>query len=236
MNEVSEAASQVPTSREFVTLIVRRLSRIGEEAQLAETDPGRFIDQEDGSENGFSNVLKELPAAALSEVKPLLLTLHSIFPSELLLALDILDRRQIKRVTFPTEGDENVDRERPVYMIGSKSPTNKRYLPREEQDIVCLDSWNCSCPAFTVAALSDPIPASMGSDDETQHYVTNSPLSPDSMFGGMMPASVSLAELPTCKHLLACVLANQCDALFGRNTQTLRISKAEAAARWGNVA
>lgn len=59
------------------------------------------------------NPLSRLPASELSKVKPLMLTLHCLFPNDLLPALDILDRGLVRRLlradnpmpTIPDDGD-----------------------------------------------------------------------------------------------------------------------------------
>ncbi|KZZ97070.1 Zinc finger, SWIM-type [Ascosphaera apis ARSEF 7405] len=238
MIEESEGSSQLPTSRELVTLILRRLSRIGGEVRLAAPQSDPSIDQGDESEDNLSNVLKELPEAALEEVKSLLLTLHSLFPNELLLALDILDRRQIGHIVLPTDEDDATCA-RPIYMISSGTPTNKRQLTRRENYTVCLDSWSCSCPAFIIAVMADSDALSIQrvarEDDETAKCSVRWMQHNQWLFGGIMPASTNLAQLPICKHLLACILADQCHPLFGRHVETLHLSKAEAAARWANT-
>ncbi|KAJ5584120.1 uncharacterized protein N7459_003920 [Penicillium hispanicum] len=48
-------------------------------------------------EKQHQSPLSGLPAPQLTKVKPLMLTLHCIFPNELLPALDILDRRLVQR-------------------------------------------------------------------------------------------------------------------------------------------
>lgn len=62
------------------------------------------------------NPLSRLPASELSKVKPLMLTMHCLFPNDLLPALDILDRGLVRRLvradnpdlTPTVPGDEQV--------------------------------------------------------------------------------------------------------------------------------
>ncbi|KAL3478003.1 hypothetical protein BJX99DRAFT_225299 [Aspergillus californicus] len=134
------------------------------------------------------------PAAQLPQLKPLMLTLHCLFPNEFLLALDILDRGLVKRVNvgdkeqmegqdeeenedqIETEGRNlNIDAhastpEEDFFFVTSastipsapsvSSPFQRqtetyRYQNRwqEKGYEVRLQAWNCTCPAFTIAAF-----------------------------------------------------------------------------------
>jgi hypothetical protein len=75
-----------------------------------ELDPPRT--QSGPQERRQQNPLSGLSASQLTKVKPLLLTLHCLFPNDLLPALDILDRRLVQRlvredkaVTTPEHND-----------------------------------------------------------------------------------------------------------------------------------
>ncbi|KAL2787840.1 hypothetical protein BJX66DRAFT_340809 [Aspergillus keveii] len=88
------------------------------------------------------------PPSQLTDLKPLMLTLHCIFPNEFLLALDILDRGLIRRVvtedaalpanrepealaTEPREGSQNDDsstRKEDLFFVTSASTTSNHQL------------------------------------------------------------------------------------------------------------
>lgn len=51
------------------------------------------------------NPLSRLPASQLANIKPVMLTLHCLFPNDLLLALDILDRQLVQRFVRTDEID-----------------------------------------------------------------------------------------------------------------------------------
>jgi hypothetical protein len=110
---------------------------------------------------------------------------------------------------------------------------------------VRLCAWNCTCPAFAFAAFPSvhpepPVPEYVPSDtngrsDSEVSDKENRTAGSVWHFGG-----VSLGEgmPPVCKHLLACVLAEQCGSLFGPCVEERRVSVETAAgwaAGWGDV-
>ncbi|KAI5290509.1 hypothetical protein KEM54_001313 [Ascosphaera aggregata] len=215
MPEDSDSATQLPGSRDLITLILRQLSHIaeGDEAARAAKNYKQDAFDEEGS-NSEIDALKMLSVTALAEVKNLLLTLHSVFPSELLCALDILDRRQIKEVTI-ISGDDSKEypasqrgaaQRRPIYIVKSPKPANRRVTSRDEHHVVCLDSWNCSCSTFTAAATGDAFLEGFDNGDETrysnaEHDDTRVDWPTDQFrqyeFGGLLPKSFTLAQIPS---------------------------------------
>jgi hypothetical protein len=119
-----------------------------------------------------------------------------------------------------------------VYLVRSAQRTkNSSSSHRSEQQTsttnyeVRLKAWNCSCPAFAFAAL--PVDAAAGNghshrddgneDDETAGYglsgdqaATAAHNGDDEVlwlgFGGLTRGK----DVPVCKHLLACVVAERC--------------------------
>ncbi|KAJ5984385.1 hypothetical protein N7481_006484 [Penicillium waksmanii] len=61
----------------------------------------------EGSQN--HNPLASLPATQLAKVKPIILTLHCLFPNDLLPALDILDRRLVQRLVLVRTENQDQD-------------------------------------------------------------------------------------------------------------------------------
>ncbi|CRG83222.1 Ubiquitin carboxyl-terminal hydrolase 9 [Talaromyces islandicus] len=149
--------------------------------------------------------------------KNLLLTLHCLFPNELLLALDIVDRQLIRRYHYSHHGRSEEEHEdasvkEEIYFVASTSTSTNPGTASAHRRTheVRLDAWNCSCPAFAMRAFqqsSSPPPSSSVEDDENDKTA---------WFGGTLVQHCYKLHLPVCKHLLACVLAGKCGSLFGR--------------------
>ncbi|KAF2097394.1 hypothetical protein NA57DRAFT_77651 [Rhizodiscina lignyota] len=143
--------------------------------------------QADSSSLSSSNPLKDLEA----EDRQLLLTLHVIFPNELLPALDLLDGRLVTRFRVErgaataarsdsSEGrsleeglKHSLVQSATVYYVQSAQQrsssysrsSNRTYDPTPTSYEVRLDAWNCSCPAFAFAAF----PSTLDEDSDTEH-------------------------------------------------------------------
>lgn len=159
--------------------------------------------------------------------KNLLLTLHCLFPNELLLALDTIDRRLIRRYRcnhrssneHEHEEDDNDDvsmnEEEEVFFVASTSTNPSTHGKTYE---VRLNAWNCSCPAFAICAFqqySTPVPPAVeGEEGDVEDDDENDKTA---WFGGTLVRHCckQLVPLPICKHLLACVLAGKCAMMFG---------------------
>jgi len=191
-----------------------------------------------------SNPLKDAPPST----KPLLLTLHVLFPNELLPALDLLDRRLVTRFLIK-EGDGIAEQRLPepapdqldsttvptsdtkapsIYFIRSaQSSSNPRFsAPLTSHYEVRPLAWNCSCPAFAFSAF----PTDLYSRPVSPINPSNDLARDDWNFGG-------LSEGPgVCKHLLACVLVERAPGFFGSCVEERKIGKEELAglcAGWG---
>lgn len=154
----------LPTSRTFLTALLsalpsahRLLENATKEAADANTPPTLSISQ-----------------------KPALLTLHALFPTLLLPALDLLDRHLVTRLVLRDQvannGAEYTDglganrtqdgweskgrRPRVVYYVKSNAqhPKSSKYAkhgnPAEVNYEVRTQAWNCSCAAFAYAAFN----------------------------------------------------------------------------------
>lgn len=142
--------------------------------------------------------------------KQALLTLHALFPNDLLPALDILDRRLVLRLCVANGSgvaaaqdeaaqelvrNSNDSKHKCIYYVQSTQQSSKPKWKAADQVAhyeIRLKAWNCSCPAFTFAVLS-------------QHTQNTKPI--EAQFGGLSFGD----QLPVCKHLLACFLADQCN-------------------------
>ncbi|CAK7270946.1 Coproporphyrinogen-III oxidase [Sporothrix epigloea] len=146
--------------------------------------------------------------------RPLLAALHVLYPALTLPALDLLDRRRVVRW----------DGRRRRRQLDSSSSTSSSAGPplyqirggNDRPHVVHLRAWHCTCAFFALqAAASMPdaaMPAATGVEARPD---TGS----DAGGRGQIPDQVSLAHLPLafstppCKHLLACLLAEEWAAL-----------------------
>ena len=233
---------------------------------------------------GKGNVFSRLPAAQLSTLKPLMLTLHCLFPNELLPALDILDRKLVGRFYLVTDTDSSTDlverkrklddcddrnvlspagqghtednndnnnnrwpREEHYFVRSTTSTTatatnNNRRAPEKTYE-VRLRAWNCTCPAFTLSVFRELVePAAAGTDvnssmaqDEAEDDDDDDDDEEDRWFGGTLArarSKTSPSPPACCKHLLACVLASRCPALFGDGVDERHGISVEELAGW----
>ncbi|KXT05934.1 hypothetical protein AC578_293 [Pseudocercospora eumusae] len=164
-----------------------------------------------------SNPLQDLP----QESRNIFLTLHALFEKELLPALDLLDRSLITRLkTSESDRTCTLHLVRSAQAQTSKTPHHEPITHYYE---VRLQAWSCSCPAFTFsafpAASDEKAPPANMNNEETWK------------FGGLTLDS----DMPVCKHLLACVLAEKCQMFshFVEERQITREEMAGWAAGWG---
>jgi hypothetical protein len=174
-----------------------------------------------------------------------MLTLHCLFPNELLLALDILDRKLVRRF-IGEELDENgqdisasedrseiadsqddsisqleTTRTRDemflVLSTSSAASESSRGVPEKYYE-VRLRAWNCTCPAFILNTFRNNPGFSFG-DDATFHGDENEEMiehHDEHWLGGTLTRILTQNSAPPiCKHLLACILATRCPGLFG---------------------
>ncbi|KAK2795412.1 hypothetical protein FQN52_005178 [Onygenales sp. PD_12] len=259
-------------SPQFITSIISQLSKFN-------TPP--TTDNNTSPNNPFSR----LPPPIISKVKPLLLTLHCLFPNELLLALDILDRKMVKRYIprrtpnhlvdvdleqqqQQQQGNNNANPEPEplpsdphqagaeieetgtcenpdqVYFVRSSSSTNPSRpgttQAQERHYMVCLNAWNCSCPAFALAAFRDLGSRDLAAGSGLEEGEMGDYSAWDDETSSMLPFGGTLAREmygpPVCKHLLASMLGSQCPGLFGGGIEEVSVGEQELAARyagWG---
>jgi hypothetical protein len=202
---------------------------------------------EQGSANPLSN--------ACPNTKSALLTLHTLFPNDLLPALDLLDRGLVTR--FVLASDSNKPPEQAEHAQASHSELNDAgrkqtiaYYVRTAQKPssrsraaqattsyeVHLTAWSCSCPAFAFAAF----PASLPLDNSVSYTAMEQDEAAEGdwfretgwRFGGLTRGN----DVPTCKHLLACMIAEKCGG-FARLVEEKEVGVEEAAgwaAGWGD--
>lgn len=159
-------------------------------------------------ENESQSPLTRLTPDQLTQVKPLVLTLHCLFPDELLLALDLLDRGLVRRLASE-EATSTHKAGGETFFVTSSTASPPGHQKGKSYE-VRLQAWNCTCPTFSLLEFRDTPP----SDERGAGHQ----LSP-----------------PVCKHLLACVLSMRCPGLFGRG-DSRGVSAGELAglcAGWG---
>ncbi|KAF2229377.1 hypothetical protein EV356DRAFT_436707, partial [Viridothelium virens] len=137
----------------------------------------------------------------------LLLTLHVLFPHELLPALDLLERGCVLRTVVKPRAailpNQNLGPDTLSLLIQSEQNDKQITAYYVQHYEVRLHAWHCSCPAFAFAAF----PASMWlnvegpMDDARKAEATKA-----WRFGGLGVRG----QVPVCKHLLACLLGQQC--------------------------
>ncbi|KEQ62246.1 uncharacterized protein M437DRAFT_50105 [Aureobasidium melanogenum CBS 110374] len=236
----------LPQSRAFVTSLIQSLNT----SQTTTTSTA----------TPQANPLKQASPTDRST----LLTLHVLFPNELLSALDLLDRDLVVRFlptpTPPIQSQtgrqtESTTSEQEVFTLSDDTTTkfkvdkdykNAVYYVRSAQQTssnsrfrdpvaasthyeVRTSSWSCSCPAFAFSAF--PANASTDEEEGDDEFVAGEGEEQQWMVGGL-----SLGKnVPLCKHLLACVLAER-GGLFERYVKTRMVSVEELAgwnAGWG---
>jgi hypothetical protein len=220
------ASTTLPTSRAFVTSLIENLTT--------------------HSAQNVNPTLKNMPPALRST----LLTLHILFPNELLPALDVLDRNlvtclHLKNSSHPYESET-------YFVRSAQQPSNHHYHHRDKRDHgngrystnpvsttthyeVRLKAWNCSCPAFAFSAFPATNDSTLNNaGDDTDPVVAEDKRA--WKFGGMLLDGAA-GELAVCKHLLACVLLKQCPALFAGGVEAREVEREEYAgwcAGWGS--
>ncbi|KAJ5959043.1 uncharacterized protein N7479_006193 [Penicillium vulpinum] len=162
----------------------------------------------------------------LSNLKPLMLTLHCLFPNDFLPALDILDRKLIRRIirsdhaTSPEAAQEDI-----FIVISASAPPPLPSTSSEEKGYeVRLRAWNCSCPTFTLSAYRDSPPPVNHPTNDQDHLAYS--------FGGTLARGTARIAPPTCKHILACILHARCPELFGVDGDGRFVVPMEELAGW----
>ncbi|RSM07493.1 hypothetical protein CDV31_008582 [Fusarium ambrosium] len=183
------------------------------------------------------------PLQAISpSQRPLLLTLHVLFPNLLLPALDLLDRGLVTRLVRmyssaqdeqpgngdgePVSGDLNASSkpEDDTFIVRSLASTLSRrtrdFTLSSKRYVVHLNAWNCSCASFTF----DAFPTHAG-PAATQ---VERPSQNEWSFGGLS-LNASGDVPPCCKHLLACLLIDKWPTILSQYVEEREISREEMA-------
>ncbi|EEU42332.1 uncharacterized protein NECHADRAFT_93410 [Fusarium vanettenii 77-13-4] len=212
----------LPSHRQLVTTLITSISDIAPSKSVGETTSS---EPPPPAQPPSTSPLQAIP----SSQRPLLLTLHVLFPNLLLPALDLLDRGLVTRLVRkysaaqdeqpggdgePVSGDLNAS-SKPnddIFIVRSLASTLTRrtrdFTLSSKRYVVHLNAWNCSCASFTFDAFpSHPAPA-------TEQMECLNP-------SGDVP--------PCCKHLLACLLVDKWPAILGQYVEEREISREEMA-------
>lgn len=219
---------KLPTSVQFIEQLISQLS---DHTNTPDSEQNNHAHPPPRTQSHASP--SGLPSSHLAKVKPLMLTLHCIFPNELLLALDILDRRLMRRLTredkhtnsrkSPEEDPLTTPGDEVFYVISTSSdhPHPQSQSLDQKGYEVRLQAWNCTCSAFTIAAFRDPAPELLSDDEhdlmvcDSADYPSGSASRPPYVFGGSLVRGPTRSSPPVCKHLLACLLGVRCPGLLG---------------------
>lgn len=214
------------SSKQFLTAIVSALGEISTDDLMPVS-----ADHTEGPSK-----LKRLQGTAAEQAKSALLTLHILYPHELLPALDLLDRKLVTKFICERRARSAIE----VFYVQSasavtESRANSRYrranMATKTHYEVRLDGWNCSCGAFSQRVLKLLMRRSGAAKQVVAKTVAaigaDNALGPV-LFGGA--ATQRNATVPTCKHILAAVIGTLAPNLFGEGIKTRIVSKAELAA------
>lgn len=148
------------------------------------------------------------------DTKQLLLTLHCIFPDQLLPALDLLERGRIS-IYFREEPEAGTGdlagtwRHEPscYYVEASSQRTNRFSQVSASRSFyeIRARAWNCSCPAFTFSTLEGELTNRTSPESSDGGEKTTEAVGASLIYGGLAGGDNTV---PICKHLLACLLAN----------------------------
>ncbi|ORY64292.1 uncharacterized protein BCR38DRAFT_211414 [Pseudomassariella vexata] len=228
---ITPMADPLLTSRELLTSLLSILSQSVMIPTPASTTPP-------------TSSLKLLPPSA----RPVLSTLHVIYPSLILPALDLLDRHLVTRVLVldpPSASDEaaqaQLDASAATFHLVRSARQRRRGRDSNREEIagptyvVRTVAWNCSCAAFAFSAFTSESNHGgyviQGKDD----VISGTGLCETGWeFGGLssdgqnekLQGGKGSAGVPCCKHLLACVLAERWGVL-GQHVDERHVSKEE---------
>jgi hypothetical protein len=200
-----------------------------------------------------------LPLSGKKDAQSLFMTLHVLFPHDLIPALDILDRQLVTELRLERDNQTSLQDDgstRYVFYVQSASAVTEhaaKSKPSTSKEVgarynvtgkygatqtyyeVDLDSWNCTCAAFAFSALL--VVADSGSRDlmdEKNTYgdmETRQSLSNETRwrFGGAATQADADDGVPVCKHILAVVLTEAAPELFSQAQYSRAVSRGEMA-------
>ena len=114
--------------------------------------------------------------------------------------------------------DRPSPRKTPLYFVRSAQQprsygAGRTYDPLATHYEVRPAAWNCSCPALAFAAFPGFVGSASSDDGEADLHMARAEREDGGLgFGGLGRGN---GMPPACKHLLACVLVEQCDMFKG---------------------
>jgi hypothetical protein len=190
-----------------------------------------------------SDIVATLSTGDISQHKSALLTLHFLFPHELVPALDLLDRKLVTRLVVSSS--QKTEQENEIYYVQSASATASRPSKSSRHHMstttayeVRLSAWNCSCPAFAYSAFGKGFQATMNLDGDQNTCRDHEELEGAASrigLGGVLTQAE--AGVPICKHILAAFLGAAAPVIFGNGVCTREVDEVEAAGwagGWGD--
>lgn len=187
-----------------------------------------------------SNPFQQLTTSS----RPLLFTLHVLYPTVLLPALDLLDRRLVERLIPQNasrqddpQGDfhgnihHNPQSREPLsrklrgnfFLVKSTALSGGRFkdmLVEKMYEVRTASMW-CSCPAWAVTSFSAEFELdAQGDIDGKERDITNDDNNDDNDDDiGPLLTNKGKEHLGMCKHLLACLLVERvaCLANYAQN-------------------
>ncbi|OTA81376.1 hypothetical protein M434DRAFT_85553 [Hypoxylon sp. CO27-5] len=227
----------IPTPRQFITSLIDSLSSIPTPA--SPTSPLT-------SPSAGANPLKLIPPA----YRPLLTTLHALYPLTLLPALDLLDRRLATRIivrppepqqdaaalksgreTVPDHDLEKQGKQKAAtgspsfYIVRSAQPQHPR-RGQASSDASSGLSYVVRLEAWNCTCAAFAFAAFPREDREQHPYGTEWQFGALSLDG---TEGSGIAGVPCCKHLLACVLAERWSNLLGGYVDERVVGREEGA-------
>lgn len=218
-----KAMEPLPSHRQLITALISSISDIAPETStddVSSTQPPRPAQ--------LPTLSTPLQAISPSQ-RPLLLTLHVLFPNLLLPALDLLDRglvtRLVRNQEFQDETTSN-DIKNDVFLVRSLAATLSRRtrdfgLSSSKRYMVHLNAWNCSCASFTFDAFPSHSVSALDP-------VEQPPLREEWSFGGLSQDPGGDVP-PCCKHLLSCLIVDKWPAMLGSYIENRVVSRDEMA-------
>lgn len=218
----------LPSHRQLITSLISSISNIASSTtaeDISSVQPLRAAQQP---------TLSPLQTILPSQ-RPLLLTLHVLFPTLLLPALDLLDRGLVIRLVRNEELQDGISSDKiknDMFLVRSLATT----LSRRTRDFnsslkryaVHLDAWNCTCPSFTLDAFPAHAHAHAHAVSTTNRAQQLPTEDAQWSFGGIGMDPRGDAP-PCCKHLLACLLVDKWSEMLGMYVEDRVVSKDEMA-------
>jgi hypothetical protein len=254
MSPDSTESSTLPSQRQLLTELITSISKV----TLPVPDPPAQNPHESGPPQPpptTPNPLLLIPPAH----RGLLTTLHVIYPSLLLPALDLLDRRLVTRVVLdPRLGstDESAGPGGPAaeaaaaaaaaafFVVQPAPPRDARRRGRPGAAAatapslgggggtyaVHLSAWNCTCATFAFAAYAGGGGGLGEKEGEGGGEEGKEGGKASLEEGGWRFGGLSLgSEVPCCKHILACVLSERWAEVLGGYVQVRTVGREEFA-------